>query len=66
MHGNMTAVPIQSNKMILSEVKDNSMLLEPSYRKKTNEIFGQPNISKADCCLSGVRAQLWTTGCLLI
>ena len=40
----MTAVTIQSNKIVLNEIKDNWALLEPSYRKKPNELFGQPNI----------------------
>ena len=40
----MTAVTIQSNKIVSNEVKDNQTLLEPSYRKKTNEVFGQPHI----------------------
>ena len=39
----MTAVTIQSNKIVSNEVKDNWALLEPSYRKKSNELFGQPN-----------------------
>ena len=30
----MTDVTIQSNKTVLSEVKDNQELLEPPYRKK--------------------------------
>jgi len=29
----MTAVTIHSNKIVLNEVKDNEVLLEPSYRK---------------------------------
>ena len=40
----MTAVKIQSNKIILNEAKDISTLLEPSYRKKLNKLFSQPNI----------------------
>ena len=32
----MTAVTIQSNKIVSSEVKNNEVLLEPSYRKKMN------------------------------
>ena len=31
MHTDMTAVTIQSNKIFLSEVKDNQVLLQPSY-----------------------------------
>ena len=30
----MTALTIQSNKIVSNEVKDNSELLEPSYGKK--------------------------------
>ena len=30
----MTAVTIQSNKIVLNEVKDNQAQLEPSYRSK--------------------------------
>ena len=36
----MTAVTIQSNKIVLNEVKDNQVLLEPHYRKN-NALFGQ-------------------------
>ena len=43
VHVDMTAVSIQSNKIVLNEVQDNSALLEPSYGKKPNELFGQPN-----------------------
>ena len=32
-HTLMTAVTIHSNKIVLNEVKDNEVLLEPSYRK---------------------------------
>ena len=32
-HTDMTAVTIHSNKIVLNEVKDNEVLLEPSYRK---------------------------------
>ena len=39
----MTAVTIQPNKIVSSEVKDTSALLEPSYGKKPNGLFGQPN-----------------------
>ena len=39
----MTAVTIQSNKIVLNEVKDNQALLEPSYRKNQTNFFGQPN-----------------------
>ena len=44
MHADMTAVTIKSNKIDLSEVKDTKARLEPSYRKKLNECFGQPNM----------------------
>ena len=43
MHTDMTAVTIQFNKIVLNEVKDNSALIEPSYRKKPDELFGQSN-----------------------
>ena len=39
----MTAVTIQSNKIVSNEVKDNYVPLEPSYGEKPNELFGQPN-----------------------
>ena len=39
----MTAVTIQSNKIVLNE--DNWVLLEPLYgKRKLNELFGQPSI----------------------
>ena len=38
----MTAVTIQSNKIVSHEVKDNKVLLEASYRKN-KQTFGQPN-----------------------
>ena len=43
MQADMILVTIQSNKILLNEVKDNEALLEPSYGKKTNDLFGQPN-----------------------
>ena len=33
----MTAVAIQSNKIVSNEVKDSLVLLEPSYRNKTKQ-----------------------------
>ena len=42
MHPDLTAVTIQSNKIVSNEVKDSEALLEPSDEKKTNELFGQP------------------------
>ena len=41
MHTDMTAVTIQSNKIVLNEVKDNQVLLDSSYKEKTNKLFGQ-------------------------
>ena len=41
MHADVTAVTIQSNKIVSNEVKDNEALLEPSYGKNPNELFGQ-------------------------
>ena len=43
MHADRTAVTIQTNKIVLNEVKDNQTLLESSYGKKHNELFGQSN-----------------------
>ena len=41
----MTAVTIQSNKIISNEVRDDQAILEPSYgKKKCNGIFVQPDI----------------------
>ena len=34
MNTDMTAVTIQSKKIVSSEVEDNQALLEPPYRKK--------------------------------
>ena len=45
IHADMTAITIQPNKIVSSEVKDNSALLEPSYGKKPNGLFGQSSIS---------------------
>ena len=42
----MTAVTIQSDKMVWNEVNDNQALLEPTYRKRKMNIFGQPNTLK--------------------
>ena len=42
MHADRAAVTIQSNKMVLNEVKYNSVLLE--YLTE-NKLFGQPTIS---------------------
>ena len=52
MHADMTAVTIQSNKIVSNEVKENYMLREPSYgkNKQTNEIFNQPNTSNLPKC----------------
>ena len=41
MHAEIT-VRIQSNKIVTMKV-DNEALLQPSYRKKLNELFDQPN-----------------------
>ena len=43
MHAHMTAVTTQSNKIVSNQVKDNLALLQPSYRKKPNNHFGQAN-----------------------
>ena len=44
MYSDMTAVTMKSNKTVLNEVKDNLVLLEPSYRKNQNGLIGQLNI----------------------
>ena len=36
----MVSVTTQSNTIVLNEVKDNQVLLEPRYRKN-NALFGQ-------------------------
>ena len=41
MHADMTAVTIQSNKIVLNEVKNNSALLAPSHGK--NEVNSLAN-----------------------
>ena len=38
----MTAIIMQSNRIVLNEVKDKA-LLEPSHGEKLKELFGQPN-----------------------
>ena len=38
----MTAVTIQSNKIVLNEVKGNQVLLEPSYRKHQMTFIANP------------------------
>ena len=38
----MTPVTIQSNKIVSNEVKDNEVLLEPSYRKKQMNVLANP------------------------
>ena len=42
----MTTVTIQSNKIVLNEVQDNSVLVELSSNlmEKTKQSFGQTNI----------------------
>ena len=44
----MTAVIIQSNKIVLNEAKDNYALLELPYGKKRNKLFGQRNTRGVD------------------
>ena len=41
VHTGITAVMIQSNKIVSNEVRQ--ALLKPSYGKKLKELFGQPN-----------------------
>ena len=42
MHTHMTAVMIQSNKIVSNEVKDNKALLEPSYGKHKRFVLVNP------------------------
>ena len=42
IHADMTAVTIQSKKILSSEVKDNEALLEPSYGKNVTNILANP------------------------
>ena len=44
MHTDMTAVTIESNKIVSNQVKDNQKLLELSYGGEKTNPFGQPNI----------------------
>ena len=39
MHADMTAVTIQSHKILLNEVKDNKAPLVPLYGNKLNELW---------------------------
>ena len=42
MHTGMTAVKIQSNKIVLNEVKDNQALPEPSQGKNIMDFLANP------------------------
>lgn len=42
MHADVTAVTVQSNKIVPNEVKDNEALLEPSYRKNETNFLANP------------------------
>ena len=46
IHADLKAVTRQSNKIVSNEMKDYWALLEPSYGKIPNELFGQPNLKK--------------------
>ena len=59
MHTDRTAVTIQSHQIVLNEVKDHEVLLQPPYGKK-QRLFGQPSTFVCDyephlltqsCCL---------------
>ena len=43
MHTDMTAVTIQSNKIVLNEIKRQLSTTRAILWKKPNELFGQPN-----------------------
>ena len=42
MHTDMTAVTIQSNKIVSTEVQDNWALLQPPYRRKQMNFLANP------------------------
>ena len=42
MHADMTTLTIQSNKVVLNEVKDNKAPLEPSYGKNQMIFLANP------------------------
>ena len=42
MHADMTAVTIQSNKIVSNEVKGNKVLLKPLYGKKRMNLLANP------------------------
>ena len=50
----MTAVTMQSHKIVLNGLKDNGPLLEPCYGKKPNEVFGQPSECRLRSCSQGL------------
>ena len=54
MHTDMTAVTLQSNKIVSNEVLK-TVPLKPSHKKKINEGFGQPSMTgrrspEKHCC----------------
>ena len=44
MYADVTAITIQSNKIVLNEVKDNYTLLEPSYGKNQTNFLANPTV----------------------
>ena len=42
IHTDKTAVTIQSNKIVLNEVKGNKAVLDPSYKKKQMNFLANP------------------------
>ena len=56
----MTAITIQSNKIVLNAVKDNYALVEPSYRKYITDILANlifPLLPRALHCLISLLLQ---------
>ena len=49
MHTDITAFTIQSNKTVSNEVKDNQVLLEPSYGKNRMSILANPILLLFTC-----------------
>ena len=57
----MAAVTIQSNKLVLNEVKDNQGLLQPSYRKNQMNFLANPT-----CVCCGVEGNLYLVCSVLL
>ena len=60
MHTDMTAVTIQSNKIVSNAVKENSALLEPSYGKNITDLLANPSYPSGRTRRSGVCEKSFT------